>query len=107
MNLVTGLIRPSRGKVTILGLTPDQPEKLFPLVGYCAQFDSFPKGLTGYEFVNSYLRLSGRDAAACDELACGPPVPAPLRASSPRTSVQPETISPAQIRTSDATRVFM
>jgi ABC-2 type transport system ATP-binding protein len=67
--LVTGLIRPSRGKVTILGLTPDQPEKLFPLVGYCAQFDSFPKGLTGYEFVSLYLRLSGRDAAECDELA--------------------------------------
>ena len=52
-----------------MGLTPDQPEKLFKLVGYCAQFDSFPKGLTGYEFVSSYLRLSGRDAAECDELA--------------------------------------
>src|SRR5271168_3207302 len=56
MNLLTGLIRPSRGKVTILGMTPDEPEKLFQLLGYCAQFDSFPKGLTGYEFVNSYLR---------------------------------------------------
>jgi ABC-2 type transport system ATP-binding protein len=69
MNLLTGLIRPSRGKVTTLGLTADQPEKLFQLLGYCSQFDSFPKGLTGYEFVNSYLRLSGRDAAECDELA--------------------------------------
>jgi ABC-2 type transport system ATP-binding protein len=69
MNLITGLIRPTRGQLSVLGLTPDQPEKLFPLLGYCAQFDSFPKGLTGYEFVNSYLRLSGRDAAECDELA--------------------------------------
>jgi len=69
MNLMTGLIRPSRGQITILGQTPDDPEKLFPLVGYCGQFDSFPKGLTGYEFVSSYLRLSGRDAHECDELA--------------------------------------
>ncbi len=69
MNLLTGLIRPTRGSVSVLGLTPEQPEKFFALVGYCAQFDAFPKGLTGYEFVNSYLRLSGRDAAECDELA--------------------------------------
>jgi ABC-2 type transport system ATP-binding protein len=69
MNLMTGLIRPTHGKVSILGLTPDEPEKLFRLLGYCAQFDSFPKGLTGYEFVNSYLRLSGRDAAQSDEMA--------------------------------------
>jgi ABC-2 type transport system ATP-binding protein len=69
MNLMTGLIRPSRGKILTLGLTPDDPEKLFRLVGYCGQFDSFPKGLTGYEFVSLYLRLSGRDADECDELA--------------------------------------
>jgi ABC-2 type transport system ATP-binding protein len=69
MNLMTGLTRPSRGKILTLGLTPGDPEKLFRLVGYCGQFDSFPKGLTGYEFVNLYLRLSGRDADECDELA--------------------------------------
>jgi ABC-2 type transport system ATP-binding protein len=68
MNLMTGLIRPTHGNVSILGLTPDEPEKLFRLLGYAAQFDSFPKGLTGYEFVNSYLRLSGRDAAQSDEM---------------------------------------
>jgi ABC-2 type transport system ATP-binding protein len=69
MNLLTGLIRPSQGQIRILDLTPDDPERLFRSMGYCAQFDSFPKGLTGYEFVNSYLRLSGRDADECDELA--------------------------------------
>lgn len=69
MNLMTGLIRPTRGAISILGLSPGNPEKLFRLVGYCSQFDSFPKGLTGYEFINSYLRLFGHDAAMCDELA--------------------------------------
>ena len=29
MNLMTGLIRPSRGSISILGMTPDQPEQLF------------------------------------------------------------------------------
>jgi ABC-2 type transport system ATP-binding protein len=68
MNLMTGLIRPSRGYIQILGLTPDMPEQLFRLAGYCSQFDSFPKGLTGYQFVYSYLRLFGYDHRKSDEL---------------------------------------
>jgi ABC-2 type transport system ATP-binding protein len=59
MNLVTGLLRPTRGHLTILGLTPDQPEALFSQVGYCSQFDSFPKGMTGYQLVYSFLRVHG------------------------------------------------
>jgi len=61
MNLVTGLLQPSQGAVTILGLRPDQPEKLFRLVGYCTQYDSFPRGFTGHEFLYSYLRVHGYD----------------------------------------------
>ncbi len=38
---------------------PDDPEQLCRLVGYCAQFDAFPKGLTGYQFIYSFLRLFG------------------------------------------------
>jgi ABC-2 type transport system ATP-binding protein len=68
MNLMTGLIRPSRGNIRILDIPPDRPEELFRLVGYCSQFDSFPKGFTGYEFIYSYLRLRGLDRAVCDEL---------------------------------------
>lgn len=69
MNLMTGLIRPSRGHITILGITPDQPDRLFHLVGYCSQFDSFPKGLTGYQFIHLYLRLFGYSDAECEEMA--------------------------------------
>ena len=68
MNLMTGLIRPSRGDIRILGLTPDQPEQLFRLVGYSTQYDSFPKGLTGYQCVSSYLRLYGFDRARSEQL---------------------------------------
>lgn len=69
MNLMTGLIRPSRGRIRILNLTPDQPEELFRLLGYCSQFDSLPKGLSGYQFIYSYLLLFGHDPVACEELA--------------------------------------
>jgi ABC-2 type transport system ATP-binding protein len=65
MNLMTGLVRPTQGSISILGLSPDDPEELFRYVGYCTQFDSFPQGVTGYEFVYDSLRLraiSGEDA---------------------------------------------
>lgn len=69
MNIITGLVRPTRGSVRILGVTPAEPEKLFRLVGYSTQFDSFPKGLTGFQFIYSFLRLFGYDHAECEKLA--------------------------------------
>ena len=49
-------------------MTPDQPEQLFRKVGYSSQFDSSPKGLTGYQFIYSYLLLFGYDSAKCEAL---------------------------------------
>src|SRR3954466_10971844 len=67
MNLTTGLIRPSQGEITVLGIRPDDPEKLCRVVGYCAQFDAFPKGMTGYQFIYSYLRMYGFTDHECDK----------------------------------------
>ena len=61
MNLLTGLIRPTEGRISVLGISPDKPEVLFRKVGYCAQFDSFPKGVTGFTFIYNTLRLHGLD----------------------------------------------
>jgi ABC-2 type transport system ATP-binding protein len=69
MNLMTGLVRPTRGRILVLGLRPDQPEELFKIRGYSTQFDSFPKGLSGFQFVSSYLRVSGMDAQTAEQLA--------------------------------------
>lgn len=69
MNLMTGLIRPTQGEISVIGIPPDHPEKLCRLVGYCAQFDAFPKGLTGFQFVYSFLRLYGFSHAECEERA--------------------------------------
>jgi ABC-2 type transport system ATP-binding protein len=59
MNLMTGLIQPTRGRLSVLGVTPSNPQLLFRKVGYCGQFDSFPKGMTGYDFVRSFLMIHG------------------------------------------------
>jgi ABC-2 type transport system ATP-binding protein len=59
MNLAVGLLRPSRGRVRVLGLSAAQPEELFRVVGYATQYDGFPPGLTGYQFVYSFLRVHG------------------------------------------------
>lgn len=61
MNLMTGILRPTRGKISILDIPVDEPERLFRKVGYCTQFDSFPRGLTGREFINSFLLVHGLD----------------------------------------------
>ncbi|MGH9660391.1 MAG: ABC transporter ATP-binding protein [Bryobacteraceae bacterium] len=59
MNLMTGLIRPTRGSIRVLGIAPSDPEALFRRLGYCTQFDAFPKGMSGYRFIYSYLRVHG------------------------------------------------
>lgn len=68
-NLATGLLRPSRGRVSVLGIPADRPEELFHRVGYATQFDSFPKGMTGRGFVESFLRLHGYDRAEARRLS--------------------------------------
>ena len=69
MNLMTGLVRPTRGRIQVLDYKIDDPENLFRIVGYSTQFDAFPKGLSGFQFVYSYLRLAGRDSQSAELMA--------------------------------------
>ena len=69
MNLMTGLLRPTRGSVSLLGIPTDEPERLFRKVGYCTQFDSFPRGVTGREFINSFLLVHGFERKRANELS--------------------------------------
>src|SRR5579863_10727709 len=59
MNLMTGLVQPSSGRVSVLGLEPREAPLFFREVGYCTQFDSFPRALTGWEFLMDSLLLHG------------------------------------------------
>ena len=66
MHLLCGLLRPTRGTISILGVPADRPEELFRLLGYCTQYDSFPNGATGYGFLTHTLALHGFDRSDAD-----------------------------------------
>jgi ABC-2 type transport system ATP-binding protein len=59
MNLMTGLIQPSSGRISVLGVSPSDATEFFRNVGYCTQFDSFPRGILGWQFVLDGLMLHG------------------------------------------------
>lgn len=59
MNLLAGLIHPDRGSITVRGLSPRDPERLMRITGYATQYDSAPRGSTGFEFVTAGLLLAG------------------------------------------------
>ena len=69
MNLMTGLVKPTRGRIHVLDYEIDDPENLFKILGYSTQFDAFPKGLNGFQFVYFYLRLAGRDSQSAEQMA--------------------------------------
>ena len=68
MNLMSGLLQPSQGSISLLGMSPRDPERMFRHVGYCTQFDSFPKGTTGRQFIYNYLRVHGNTHADAKQL---------------------------------------
>ena len=59
MNLMTGLVQPSAGSISVMGLSPGNATEFFRNVGYCTQFDYFPKGMAGWQFVMDSLMLHG------------------------------------------------
>jgi ABC-2 type transport system ATP-binding protein len=69
MNLMTGLVRPTRGTIRVRGVDPLDTERLCRTVGYSTQFDSYPRGMTGREFIQSYLGLFGMTAPQAAEKA--------------------------------------
>lgn len=69
MNLMAGLVHPNRGSVSVYGIAPSQPEQFYRLVGYCTQYDQFPSGVTGREFIKKTLRLHGYSRSDTEELA--------------------------------------
>lgn len=59
MNLMAGLIHPDRGRITVRGLSPREPENLMRVLGYATQFDAAPRGVNGFDFVATPLLLYG------------------------------------------------
>ena len=67
MNLMTGLLFPTKGTVRVLGISPSDPETFYKNIGYCSQFDAFPKGLSGYQMIRSMMALHGLSAGEAEE----------------------------------------
>ena len=59
MNLMTGLLRPTKGTIRVLDVPPSDPERFYRNIGYCSQFDAFPRGLSGYHMIHSMMQLHG------------------------------------------------
>ncbi len=69
MNLMTGLLQPTKGTIRVLGISPEHSEQFYRNIGYCSQFDAFPKGLSGFDFVSSMLAVHGMPHRHAKEIA--------------------------------------
>jgi ABC-2 type transport system ATP-binding protein len=69
MNLLTGLIHPDTGSISVRGLSPRDPERLMRVTGYATQFDSAPRWATGFDFVTTALLLFGFPRAEAEARA--------------------------------------
>jgi ABC-2 type transport system ATP-binding protein len=69
MNLLTGLVQPSSGTISVMGLTPGSATEFFSNVGYCTQFDFFPRGISGWQFLLDGLMLHGMSKSDAMRLA--------------------------------------
>ena len=68
MNLITGLIPPTRGSIEVRGATTNDPELFFSQLGYCTQYDTFPARVNGYDFIRNTLLIHGYDKATATDL---------------------------------------
>jgi ABC-2 type transport system ATP-binding protein len=69
MNLMTGLLRPTKGNIQVFGISTRDVEAFYRTVGYCSQFEAFPRGLSGIELIRSMMMVHGCDRAEADAMA--------------------------------------
>lgn len=67
MNLIAGLVRPNRGHIDVLGRSVERPRLFAGDLGYCAQYDAFPPGISARQFMAGSLRLYGYTARDAEE----------------------------------------
>ncbi|MCA9670590.1 MAG: ABC transporter ATP-binding protein [Myxococcales bacterium] len=69
LRLLRGALRPSKGKVTVLGEGIWGNRALLARIGHCPEHDGVYGDLSGLEFVTVMARLSGMDAASAEKRA--------------------------------------
>ena len=69
MNLMTGLIHPDHGSISMRGISPRDPEHLMRITGYATQYDAAPRWATGFSFITTGMLLYGYSRAEAEERA--------------------------------------
>ncbi len=69
IRLLTGQLKPKLGKIRILNQSIWNNPSLNRIIGYCPEFDAFYDRLTGYQFLEYLLRLSGFNVSQASEKA--------------------------------------
>jgi ABC-2 type transport system ATP-binding protein len=69
MNMMTGLIHPDRGRISMRGLSPRHPEALMRITGYATQYDTAPRWATGFTFITTGLLFFGFGRAEAEAKA--------------------------------------
>ena len=63
MKLVTGQLKPSKGRVTVFGEPIWGNPALFFRIGFCPEQDAFYDRMTGMQWVTALVRLNGLNEA--------------------------------------------
>jgi ABC-2 type transport system ATP-binding protein len=66
---LTGEIRPSQGRVRVLGEDPWNNPELFRRIGYCPEQDALYEDMLAPDWVAFFMRLRGYEPADADEMA--------------------------------------
>ncbi len=69
MNLMTGLIHPDHGSISMRGISSRDPERLMHITGYATQYDAAPRWATGFSFITTGLLLFGYRRPEAEEKA--------------------------------------
>jgi ABC-2 type transport system ATP-binding protein len=69
LKLITGQLKPSKGKVRVLGEPIWDNPALYHQIGFCPEQDSFYERMTGLEWVTALVRLNGVTDAEASAMA--------------------------------------
>src|SRR5215217_869616 len=69
MKLVTGQLKPSKGRITVFGEPIWGNPGLYFRIGFCPEQDAFYERMTGLEWVTALVRLNGLDETAARSAA--------------------------------------
>jgi ABC-2 type transport system ATP-binding protein len=69
MKLITGQLKPSQGRIAVLGEPIWQNPGLYHRIGFCPEQDAFYDRMTGREWVTALVRLNGVTEQQASDLA--------------------------------------